>query len=144
MIGEAEMEQYEEAKKKAELAEAFHPSEYIKDEMRARKWLDGDLAKASGLDGCHFPSLWDVVNNDGRIDALIAVGLATAFGTTTELWLNLQKAWDTHQQNKHDTHCVTDVIMLPSNVVREAIAALGDNDMAEKLRAVYQAQVKRK
>lgn len=79
------------------VAEAFHPSEYIADELKARGWSVRDLAEA-------MPG--DTEENHCAMTLYLAVGpdnpglrigdandLAAAFGTSADLWLNLERTW---------------------------------------------------
>lgn len=72
-------------------ARVFPPAVFIREEMAARGWDAERLAKEMPY-GIH------VVRTliDGRcpINELIAARLGNAFGTSTEVWLNLQRNYD--------------------------------------------------
>lgn len=71
--------------------QGFPPGEYLADELEARGWSQSDLAKVLGRPFQHVNLL---INDKRRINPKIASELAAAFGTSSELWLNLQAAWD--------------------------------------------------
>jgi HTH-type transcriptional regulator/antitoxin HigA len=74
-------------------ARAVKPGDILREEMEAREWSQGDLAQILGR-----PT--QVVNEilQGRkaITPETALGLATAFGTSPEFWLNLENAYRLH------------------------------------------------
>ena len=71
-------------------AKVAHPNEIIADEIKARGWAFEDLVRESGL------SLQ--VLCEPKISRVKAEGLAKAFGTAPEFWLNLQTAYDAWQE----------------------------------------------
>jgi HTH-type transcriptional regulator / antitoxin HigA len=71
----------------------FPPGEYLADELAARGWTQANLAKILDRPFQHVNLL---VHDKRRINAEIASELAAAFGTSAELWLNLQAAWDAY------------------------------------------------
>jgi HTH-type transcriptional regulator/antitoxin HigA len=73
--------------------QSFPPGEYIADELKARGWTQADLAKILDRPFQHVNLL---VNGKRRINAEIAAELSAAFGTSAELWLNLQASWDAY------------------------------------------------
>ena len=78
-------------------AEGFHPSEYLVEEMEARGWTVGDLAERSGLT---VAGLTEVIERRVHVTTPIAKALAQAFGTSHEMWLNLNnqyEAWLMHE-----------------------------------------------
>ncbi len=72
---------------------AFAPSSYLADELAAREWSQTDFARILGRPFQHVNLL---INGKRRITGEIASELAAAFDTSTDLWLNLQAAWDAH------------------------------------------------
>lgn len=72
-------------------AEAFHPGEFIRDELRARGWSQSDLAKILGRP---LQAVNEIINGRKRLTAATAKAIALAFGTSPELWVNLQSAYD--------------------------------------------------
>ena len=75
-------------------AEVFPPGEFIQDELDARGWTQTDLADILAR---NFRLVNEVVNAKRGITPETAKGLAAAFGTTAQLWLNLQAAYDLSQ-----------------------------------------------
>jgi HTH-type transcriptional regulator/antitoxin HigA len=66
-------------------AEVFHPGEYLRDELAARGWTQGDLARVINRP---LGAINEIINGKKRK----AIGLA--LGTGPELWINLQTAYD--------------------------------------------------
>ena len=73
------------------IAGAFKPGEYIQEEVDARDWSWNELAEKM----CVSPILLEELMA-GRISVtpVIAYALASAFGSTPEEWLRLQKTYD--------------------------------------------------
>ena len=70
---------------------AFHPGEYLKDELDAREWTQTELAKMIGRP---LRLINRIIAGKVGITAQTAQQLATAFGTSAELWMNLQNQYD--------------------------------------------------
>ena len=70
---------------------AFHPGEYLKDELDAREWTQTELAKMIGRP---LRVINRIIAGKAGITAQTAQQLATAFGTSAELWMNLQNQYD--------------------------------------------------
>lgn len=62
--------------------------ETIMEELIARGWSTHDLADEAVVD---YFELQDVIDGNIPISEPIAAGIAKAFGTSVELWLNLGK-----------------------------------------------------
>jgi HTH-type transcriptional regulator/antitoxin HigA len=71
-------------------AEVFPPGEFIKEELEARGWSQIDLAEILGR-APHDVS--QIITGKRSITPLTAKVLADAFGTSAELWLNLESAY---------------------------------------------------
>ena len=71
-------------------ARAFPPGDFIREELEARGWTQGDLARVLGRP---LQSVNQIVNGRKRITEQTAVELAAAFGTSPELWLNLETGY---------------------------------------------------
>ena len=71
-------------------AEGFPPGEFILDFLEGRGWTQVDLADVLGWPVQRVNQL---VQGKRGISVDTAKGLASAFGTTAELWLNLNSAW---------------------------------------------------
>lgn len=83
---------------KAPTIEITHPSEYIREEMDARDWGIPSMARAMGGDydiqGLALGMYLSIgpINPGLRLGAM-ADDIARAFGTSAELWQNLEKSW---------------------------------------------------
>lgn len=73
------------------ITEAFPPGEFIKDELEARGWTQGDLARIMGRQDSVISA---IINGKRSVSSEIASELASAFGTSAEVWLNLQTSYD--------------------------------------------------
>jgi HTH-type transcriptional regulator/antitoxin HigA len=71
-------------------AEGFPPGEYIRDFLEDRGWTQHDLAEVLGRP---LQMVNEIILDKRRITPETAKGLAEAFGTTAQLWLNLDSAW---------------------------------------------------
>ncbi len=75
-------------------AEVFPPGEFIKEEIEARNWTQNDLAQILDLS----PRLVsEIIAGKRAITPNTAKRLADAFGTSAQLWMNLDR---TYQQGK--------------------------------------------
>ena len=71
-----------------EAAEAFPPGETIVEEMQARGWTQAELAGAMHTT---VRDLELLLKGERKLWARDAEHLAHAFGTSTTLWLNLER-----------------------------------------------------
>jgi plasmid maintenance system antidote protein VapI len=79
--------------------EAFHPWEFIAEELEERGWTKDDLAERMG--DCHPPEVHrlaldlyeEIRTTDIVVDQGMAKSLALAFGTSEVFWLNLHQMW---------------------------------------------------
>lgn len=85
---------------KPPLADGFHVSDFIQEELDFRGWTRADLANAMGMDRCVRNMLvLDVLfivgpaNSNCRLGGDTAERLGRAFGTSADLFLNLERAW---------------------------------------------------
>ncbi|HLL90759.1 MAG TPA: HigA family addiction module antitoxin [Tepidisphaeraceae bacterium] len=72
-------------------AEAFHPGDFLRDELAERKLTQAAFAKAIGRP---VQAINEIVNGRKSVTAETAKLIGAAFGTGPELWLNLQTAYD--------------------------------------------------
>lgn len=72
-------------------AEVFPPGDFIREELKERKWTQGDFARAIGRP---LQAINEIINGKKSITAETAKEIALAFGTGPEVWLNLQNAYD--------------------------------------------------
>jgi HTH-type transcriptional regulator / antitoxin HigA len=77
-----------------QIAEVFHPGEFIKDELEARGWSQLDLAEILGRDAILINQL---IKGKRSITPETAKGLGDAFGTGAEYWMNLESAYQLHK-----------------------------------------------
>ncbi len=80
-------------------AQAFPPGDYIREELDARGWTQQDLATILGrsLVGVSL-----IVTGKQTITPDTAKALAEAFGTSPDLWLNLESAYQLHKVQAAD------------------------------------------
>jgi HTH-type transcriptional regulator/antitoxin HigA len=69
---------------------SFSPGEFIRDELEARGWTQEKLAQIMGRPESF---LSQIVNGSKIITTQTAKELAAAFGTSAELWMNLESAY---------------------------------------------------
>lgn len=72
-------------------AEVFPVQVHIADEMEARGWSLFDLSCMSGL--ALETIIVPLMDHHVRLDTIMAIRLALAFGTTPEFWRNLDAAY---------------------------------------------------
>jgi HTH-type transcriptional regulator/antitoxin HigA len=80
-------------------AEVFPPGDYLRDELEARGWTQGDLAKVIDRP---IQAVNEIIKGKKRITAKTAKAIALALGTSAELWLNLQTYYDLHTASDAD------------------------------------------
>jgi HTH-type transcriptional regulator/antitoxin HigA len=73
-----------------QLAETFPPGDFIREELQARGWTQSQFAQILGRPGQFVSGL---INAKRMITPRSARELASAFGTSAELWLNLEMTW---------------------------------------------------
>jgi len=71
-------------------AEIFPPGEYIQDELDARGWTQDDLAQILGRP---LNAVNQIIKGKRGITPETARGLGAAFGTSAEMWMNLENAY---------------------------------------------------
>lgn len=78
-------------------AETFHVGEYIADELAERGWTVRELAERMGgnpaINELSVELALHVRDPRAFVGPKMADGLARAFGTSAQLWLNLDRAW---------------------------------------------------
>lgn len=76
-------------------AEVFPAGEYLRDELSEREWTVAEFAETIGQP---IPVVSEILNGKKETTAETAAAISQAFGTTPELWLNLQAAYRLHQR----------------------------------------------
>ena len=71
-------------------ARVFPPGEFIREELEARAWTQRDFAQILGRP---LQNVNNIINGRTAVTAATAKQLALAFGTSAELWLNLETAY---------------------------------------------------
>lgn len=79
------------------IAQAFPPGDFIKEELEARGWTQGDLAKITGRQDSVISA---IVNGKRAVSPEVASELAAAFGTSAELWMNLQASFNLYSKRE--------------------------------------------
>ncbi len=72
---------------------AFHPWEYLKDELKFRKISQTNFAN---LIGKRVSELNELINGKRNITPNWALLLSVSLSTSLEVWLNLQKNYDVY------------------------------------------------
>lgn len=72
-----------------------HPGEILRDELEALGLSANALSKASGVPVNRITA---ILNGQRGVTANTALRLARYFGTTPQLWLNLQKTWELRRE----------------------------------------------
>jgi HTH-type transcriptional regulator/antitoxin HigA len=80
-------------------AEVFPPGEFIRDELEERGWTQADLAKIMGRP---LPAVNEIILGKRSITPETAITLGSAFGTSAELWLNLESAFQLSKIDPED------------------------------------------
>ncbi len=71
-------------------AETFHAGEFLKEELEARDWTQAELAEIIGRP---TQAVSEIVLGKRGVTPETAKGLAAAFGTTAEYWMNLETTY---------------------------------------------------
>ncbi|HZZ81471.1 MAG TPA: HigA family addiction module antitoxin [Gemmataceae bacterium] len=70
--------------------EVFSPGEFIREELEARGWTQKDLAAIMGRP---LPTINEIITAKKAVTPETAIDLSKAFGTSAELWMNLESAY---------------------------------------------------
>src|SRR5688572_15333775 len=71
-------------------AEVFPPGDYLAEELEARNWTQTELAEILGRPA---RLVNEIIAGKRAISPETAKGLSAAFGTSPELWMNLETAY---------------------------------------------------
>jgi HTH-type transcriptional regulator/antitoxin HigA len=80
-------------------AEVFPPGEFVKDELEARGWSQADLAEILGRTE---RTVSEIVTGKRSLTTEMARGLADAFGTAPQFWMNLEVAYQLSRSKPND------------------------------------------
>ena len=94
------------------------PGVFIEEELEARGWLQADLAYILSMSAS---TVNQIIRGKCGINAEMAKALSEAFGTSPDLFLNLQKAWELRQANDPDPGIAKRSLMQSSYPLREMI-----------------------
>ncbi len=86
-------------------AEVFPPGEYLHDELSARGWTEKEFAEILGRP---VQTVSEIINGRKQIVTETALAIGEAFGTSADVWMNLQSAFNLYQA-KADRPSVTGV-----------------------------------
>ncbi len=81
------------------VAQAFPPGDFIKEELEARGWSQQSLAEIMGRQTSVVSA---IVNGKRAISLDIATELSSAFGTSVDYWMNLEKSYQQFMRNRPD------------------------------------------
>jgi HTH-type transcriptional regulator/antitoxin HigA len=101
-----------------DVAEAFPPGEFIKDELEARGWTQETLAEITGIPG---PVISNIVKGKRAISVEIASQFAAAFGTTAQFWMNLETSYQLWMDTRGDDKIVRKAQLYAMAPVNELI-----------------------
>jgi HTH-type transcriptional regulator / antitoxin HigA len=87
------------AGKPRQIAEAFPPGDFIREELEARGWTQTTLAEVLGRP---FQTVNAVINGRKAVTARLARELELALGPSAEFWLNLETAYRLHKEKEPD------------------------------------------
>ena len=71
-------------------AEVFPPGEYVRDELEDRGWTQQDLAQIFDRP---LVAVNQIITGKRAITPETANGLASAFGTSPDVWLNMESVY---------------------------------------------------
>lgn len=81
------------------IAKAFPPGDFIKEELEARGWTQQSLAEIMGRQTSVVSA---IVNGKRAISLDIANELSSAFGTSADYWVNLEKSYQQFARSRSD------------------------------------------
>ena len=87
------------SKERAIPAESFPPGEFIRDELEARGWTQEEFASILGRP---LQTVNQIINGKKAITPDTAKAIGKAFGTSAELWLNLETSYRLEQAGEPD------------------------------------------
>ena len=89
-----------------------HPGEILGEELKAIDLSANALSKALGVP---VNRITMILNGQRGVSADTALRLARYFGTTPQLWLNLQKTWELRRAEIEKSREITEQVELRSS-----------------------------
>ncbi|MGH9682279.1 MAG: HigA family addiction module antitoxin [Candidatus Acidiferrales bacterium] len=126
-----------------EAAEAFPPGEILKDELEARGWTQDTLAEITGIPGSVISN---IVNGKRAISVEIASSLASALGTSAQLWMNLETSYQLWMETRADDKIARKALLYSLAPINELIkrgwieATKNLDDLEQRLLAFLERQ----
>ena len=83
--------------------QSFHIGEFVREEMACRGWSVSDIARSMDGDVSENTLALELllnVQDPGLLLGDMAKGLAKAFGTSEQLWVNIDRAWRISTQTR--------------------------------------------
>lgn len=77
----------------------FHPGEFIAEELVERSWNVTDLANKTGIQPDWLHS---IIKGDSDLTVGCCEKIGMAFGTSAEMWVNLQNSYNAAERLKRD------------------------------------------
>lgn len=90
----------------ATLQFAFHPGEDLLEAIEAKGWTQRQFAELIGISS---PALNAIIRGNRNITPALAVRIGAAFGTSAEVWMNLQTHYDLFVAAKEEAERVSKV-----------------------------------
>jgi HTH-type transcriptional regulator/antitoxin HigA len=81
-------------KMKKRLAQKWQPGPYIADELEVRGWTAADISHETGLT---VRQVQNLISGKKKITPRIAAVFSDLFGTSAEIWMNLQREYDNYR-----------------------------------------------
>lgn len=100
------------------IAKAFPPGDFIKEELEARGWTQQSLAEIIGRQTSVVSA---IVNGKRAISLDIAAELSSAFGTSVDYWMNLEKSYQQFVRGRSDDSIVRRSTLFQLAPVKEMI-----------------------
>jgi len=115
-------------------AQSFPPGAFIKEEIDAREWTQGDLA---AIISRPIQAVNELISGKRAITADTARALGDAFGTGPEYWMNLESLWRLSQTAEPDSGIskrakLFSVAPVKELIRRKWIAESGQDDKLER------------
>ncbi len=116
------------------LAEVFPPGDFIREEIEARGWTQQELADILARP---LQTVNEIIRGKKRITSETAQELAHAFGTSPQLWLNLENSYRLSLLPRHDNSIAKRARLRELGPINEMakrgwIAASGNVDKVEE------------